>query len=198
MKEYTYTKDKLTSSGGSSVMMDWERPIMKKVAELITESKGDVLNIGFGLGIVDGYINTLNPKSHTIIECHPDVINHINETGWKSKANIIEGKWQDSIGKMGSFDSIYMDTWGDLRVPHINDLIENHLNVGGIFSIWHSDLEFKMVLDNLPNNYKVSYVYLENNNLIPKIQHDNSGYYIDPSLEKITIPIIKKTKVMRK
>ena len=198
MPEYTYTKDQLTSSGGSSVMMDWERPIMKKVAELITESKGDVLNIGFGLGIVDGYINALNPKSHTIIECHPDVINHINETGWKTKANIIEGKWQDFIGKMGSFDSIYMDTWGDVRVPHINDLIENHLNVGGIFSIWHTDLEFDMILDKLPNNYKVSYVYLENNNLIPKIQHNNNDYYIDPSLEKITIPIIKKTKVMRK
>jgi len=194
MSKYTYKDDKLVSENGSYVMMGWERPIMKKVAELMTKNGGDVLNIGFGMGIVDEYINELNPKSHTIIEPHPDVIEYINENGWKSKATILEGKWQDFIGSMGQFDSIYMDTWADHRTPYINNLLENHLKIGGIFSIWHNDIEFMTIVDGLPNNYEVSYVYMENNGLIPTKQQDMDGYYIDPSLEKITIPIIKRLR----
>tara|TARA_R100001594_G_C4041247_1_gene263276 strand:- start:68 stop:265 length:198 start_codon:yes stop_codon:yes gene_type:complete len=34
------------------VMMDWEAPIMEKCAEYICHNKGDILEIGFGMGIV--------------------------------------------------------------------------------------------------------------------------------------------------
>lgn len=34
---------------------------------------GDVLNVGFGLGIIDTAIQSHRPRSHTIIEAHPDV-----------------------------------------------------------------------------------------------------------------------------
>ena len=33
------------------VMMSWEAPIMEKSAEYICQSKGDILEIGFGMGI---------------------------------------------------------------------------------------------------------------------------------------------------
>lgn len=36
-----------------AVMMQWERPLMQAHANVICTSKGDVLNIGFGLGIID-------------------------------------------------------------------------------------------------------------------------------------------------
>ena len=32
----------------------------------------DVCNIGFGLGLIDGELQQLKPRSHTIIEAHPD------------------------------------------------------------------------------------------------------------------------------
>jgi spermidine synthase len=194
MVKYTYTGNKLVDESGRSVMMDWERPVMKKVSDLLCFNNGDVLNIGFGMGIVDSYIREHNPKSHTIIESHPDVIKHIKETEWDKKCNFVFGRWQEQISKITTFDSIYLDTWDDNRVPYINELLEKCLKVGGIFSMWYNQQEFESVINNLPENYSVSYEYVENNNIIPpsKEQFENGGFYIDPNSENIIIPIITK------
>ena len=40
----------------SEVMMSWEAPIMERSAEYICQSKGDILEIGFGMGICADYI----------------------------------------------------------------------------------------------------------------------------------------------
>jgi len=194
--KYTYKDDKLVNEHGQSVMMGWERPLMKRVSELLTFNGGDVLNIGFGMGIVDGYIKESNPKSHTIIENHPDVINYIKETGWESKATFIYSKWQDQIGKLGMFDSIYLDTWNDSRLLYINDLLDQHLKVDGIFIIWHNEYEFPMVEKNLPENYELTYEYMNNDGLIPSSgeQYENGGYYINPDDDKLIIPIIKRLR----
>lgn len=196
MSKYTYIDDKLVNEHGHSVMMGWEKPIMEKVAELLCFNSGDVLNIGFGMGIVDTYIKERNPKSHIIIEDHPDVIQHIKETGWESQANFIYTKWQEQIGKIGPFDGIYLDTWADNRIPYINDLLDNHLKVGGIFTMWYNYGEFNAILKSLPSNYSVTYEYVINNNIIPeaKKQYENGGFYIDPSLDRITIPIITRLR----
>ncbi len=194
MLKYTYKNDKLVDEFGMSVMMGWERPVMKKVSELLCFNNGDILNIGFGMGIVDSYIQEYNPKSHTIVECHPDVITHIKEIGWDKDCHFIFGRWQDHINDMGPFDSIYLDTWNDSRIPHINELLEKCLKVGGIFSMWYNKWEFDEVIKNLPENYSVSYEYVSNDNLIPPSteQYENGGFYIDPNSENIVIPIIKK------
>lgn len=192
--KYTYINDKLVNEYGQSVMMGWERPIMKRVSEILTQTKGDVLNIGFGMGIVDTYISERNPKSHTIIECHPDVINHIKETGWETRANMIYSRWQEQIGKMDTFDYIYLDTWSDTITGEINDLLQNHLRVGGLFLIWYYEPIFNIIKENLPKNYEISYEYIINDNLIPpsEEQFKNGGSYIDPNSDRIIIPIIKR------
>ena len=56
------------------VMMDWEDEIMKASADYICENGGDILEIGFGMGISAGYIQANNINSHTIIEKHPQII----------------------------------------------------------------------------------------------------------------------------
>jgi hypothetical protein len=196
MSKYTYKDDKLVNEQGQSVMMGWERPLMKRVSKLLTFNGGDVLNIGFGMGIVDGYIDELNPKSHTIIECHPDVIDHIKETEWETKATFLFSKWQDQIGQMGMFDSIYLDTWVDNRIPFINDLLSKHLKVGGIFTMWYNEGEFNLIKNNLSEDYQVSYEYFNNDNIIPPAneQYKNGGFYIDPNSEHIIIPIVKRLR----
>ena len=50
------------------VMMSWEDSLMKRHAEVVCENGGDVLEIGFGMGIAANYIQELNPSSHTIVE----------------------------------------------------------------------------------------------------------------------------------
>jgi len=57
-----FSDDKITISGSNiDVMMDWEAPIMSASAAYVTEGGGDILEIGFGMGISAGYI-----QSHSI------------------------------------------------------------------------------------------------------------------------------------
>jgi len=48
--------------------------------QAICSGGGDVLNVGFGLGLVDTAIQSNNPRSHTIIEAHPDVLRKVSHT----------------------------------------------------------------------------------------------------------------------
>jgi len=194
MGNYIYKDDTLVDENGLTVMMGWERPIMNQVANIITLTGGDILNIGFGMGIIDTYIQESNVNSHTIIESHPDVIDYMKVNGWESKANCFYGRWQDQIDYIGMFDGIYLDTWMDQRVPFIPELLDKCLKVGGLFSIWHNDIEFDSLLDILSEDYEVSYQYMQNNNFIPEQQYEKGGFYINPVLEKITIPIITRLR----
>jgi len=81
-----------------------------------------VLNVGFGLGIIDSFFQGLStpPALHVIIEAHPDVREYMRSQGWYSKPNvkILEGKWQDYVDSSGilgagGFDVIYTDTFSE-------------------------------------------------------------------------------------
>jgi len=116
-----YTDDgKLLDQFGKPIMMEWERPIMKKVAEIIAgpapkkkEIGKDVLNVGFGMGIVDSYIQTYAPRRHTIIEIHPDVIFHMLVNNWLKKPNVnaIFADWSAVAEFLPKYDGIFIDTW---------------------------------------------------------------------------------------
>jgi len=80
-----------------------------------------VLNVGFGLGIIDSYFQALPvpPSTHVIIEPHPDVLRHMREQGWHDKkgVTVLEGKWQDFVGtevlEGMAFDAVYTDTFSE-------------------------------------------------------------------------------------
>ena len=50
------------------VMMRWETPIMHKIAELCVNEGDNVLECGFGMGILSDAIQARKPASHTICE----------------------------------------------------------------------------------------------------------------------------------
>ena len=76
------------------VMMDWEHDLMSGSAAYITENGGDILEIGFGMGISAGYIQSHSISSHTIIENHPDIIPKALEwAAEKPNVTIITGSW---------------------------------------------------------------------------------------------------------
>ena len=50
------------------IMMSWEHPVMQRSAEFVCENGGDILEIGFGMGIASDYIQSYSPNSHIIIE----------------------------------------------------------------------------------------------------------------------------------
>ena len=79
------------------------------------DGPGHVLNVGFGMGIVDNYIQRYSPTSHTIIEAHPEVYAKMVKDGWPEKegVTVVFGMWEEVIGSLGPFDGIFFDTFDD-------------------------------------------------------------------------------------
>jgi protein arginine N-methyltransferase 2 len=142
---YDASKDALVAADGHGVMMGWETPLMRLHAQVIhhprdpeewkrpnaedssmTESSeaynlgiGDVLNVGFGMGIIDQLLqfgtvlptfqhfafsadeiyktpyvrvpNYVRPRSHTIVEAHPDVYAYMLKLGWHTLPGVCYG-----------------------------------------------------------------------------------------------------------
>ncbi|KAH8170183.1 protein arginine N-methyltransferase 2 [Sarocladium implicatum] len=131
--ELVYDSQKLVDSDLNGVMMSWETDIMNRsVATLIPDSAPGkrILNIGFGMGIIDSKFASLQPSRHHIIEAHPAVLKHIatsedckfgpkwEESGPEEGAfKVYAGKWQDIVPKLLAeekvYDAIYFDTFGE-------------------------------------------------------------------------------------
>lgn len=99
---------------GQQVMQDWEAPLMKAMADIVTDGHGDVLEVGFGMGISASYIQAGRPRSHTIIECNRDVMRAFAE--WTDKypdrdIRLVQGRWQDVVEDIGLFDGVFFDTY---------------------------------------------------------------------------------------
>lgn len=140
--QYTDDGDRLLDAEKNGVMMGWELPLMIRHAEVISPQKGlRVLNVGFGLGLVDTELQKYSPSEHTIIEAHPDVYAHMIRQGWDKKpgVKILFGRWQDVLDQLEIYDGIFFDTFGefyeDLRAFH--EIVPNHLEEGGIYSYFN-------------------------------------------------------------
>lgn len=112
--------DRILDSDQNGVMMQWESEIMRKSAQKLLPRTGlKVLNIGHGMGIVDGFLQEHSPSSHHIIEAHADVVAEMKRRGWDSKPGVVihEGRWQDIlpvlVGNGETFDAIYYDTFAE-------------------------------------------------------------------------------------
>ena len=112
----TYTKDKnneeiLLDSNNEQVMMEWEKPYMEACIDFL-KPKGNVLEIGFGMGYSATAIQKYKPKSYTIVECDPTVIKKCKK--WSKNydnVTIIEAKWQEVIctNRLGIYDEVFFD-----------------------------------------------------------------------------------------
>lgn len=125
----TYLSSTLSRSGSmlldeqqNGVMMAWESNIMLKSADaLLHRSDLQVLNIGFGMGIIDTHIqnHTNKPASHHIVEAHPEVLNEMQATGWMDKPGVVvhKGRWQDVLPALMAqgtmFQAIFFDTFAE-------------------------------------------------------------------------------------
>ena len=112
-----FENDKIYYSMGDEVlevMMDWEDSIMKASADYVCSNGGDILEIGFGMGISANYIQANNINSHTIVECHPQILEKARD--WakdKSNVTIVEGEWFDIKDSLSTYDGIFYDTYGE-------------------------------------------------------------------------------------
>jgi protein arginine N-methyltransferase 2 len=71
-------------------------------------------------------IQKRSPRTHTIVEAHPDVHARMLALGWDRRpgVRILRGRWQDVLPGLGQrFDGVFFDTYseyyGDMQcVPH--------------------------------------------------------------------------------
>jgi guanidinoacetate N-methyltransferase len=138
-------------------MEDWQLPIMESMAGIVTETHGDVLEIGFGRGISSAMIQNYQTKSHTIIECNDAIADRFHQ--WKDNykdkdIRFKHGMWQDVIGELGSFDGIFFHTYPlneDEYMNYVNGSVTfaehffqtavDHLNPDGVFTYFSNEID---------------------------------------------------------
>ena len=121
-------------------MMDWEHPIMSASAAYVTQGGGDILEIGFGMGISAGYIQSHSISSHTIIENHPQIIEKLETwANGKSNVTIISQSWADVTGSLGRYYGIFYDTDMDDRQNLFSSSLSDLTKSGTRLSLWNSN-----------------------------------------------------------
>ena len=121
------------------VMMTWEDSIMKASADYVCEGDGDILEIGFGMGISADYIQANSISSHTIVENHPQMI--VKAKAWavgKSNVTIIEGDWYDVKDSLSTYDGIFYDTWADGNTSSFVSELSNLTKSGARVTWWNN------------------------------------------------------------
>ena len=173
----TFEDDKIITDDNREVMMSWEAPIMEKSAEYICQSKGDILEIGFGMGICSNYIQAQEVNSHTIIEIHPQVIEKLKI--WaedKDNVTIVEGDW-NSV-ELSTYDGIFIDTYGDENWGKFKEFAIAKAKDGAKITYWNNftdnrnehdfdNLDFEEIfISPIANNY----VELVDRYYMPKVE----------------------------
>jgi amino acid adenylation domain-containing protein len=123
---------------GQQVMQDWEHPLMKAMAKVVTESHGDVLELGFGMGISATYIQEFGARSHTIVEYNERVRERFKK--WRSQypgndIRLIPGKWHEVVDQLGTYDGIFFDTVPTDEVEYLREVIDNIVMAEDFFPI---------------------------------------------------------------
>ena len=129
-KTLVFEDDKIyyTDNGEElQVMMSWEDNIMKASADYICENGGDILEIGFGMGIAAHYIqaNNIIEKAKAWAEDKPNV-------------TIIENDWYSVKDSLSTYDGVFHDTWMDGNVSNFTKILPTLMKPGGRATWWNS------------------------------------------------------------
>jgi|TARA_R110001599_G_scaffold114376_1_gene280118 type IV protein arginine methyltransferase len=173
----TFESDKIyyTEEGIEfEVMMDWEAPLMSASAAYVCQNGGDILEIGFGMGISADYIQSHSITSHTIIENHPAIIPKAKAwASGKSNVTIITGSWYDVKDNLPTYNGLFYDTWGDDDMQYFSSSLSSLVKEGGVVT-WWNNLEEKNNFYNIPNvDYQQYSVNPPTNNYF-----NNTIYYL--------------------
>ena len=184
----------INKTDNEQVMMEWEKPYMEACIKAL-EPKGDVLEIGFGLGYSARGLCSYPIQSYTVIECEPVVWEKVYEFQKEYphiKINLIKGRWQEMLHTLPTFDIIFFDDFPykeyleldnypkqDRVKRFIDQCIQNHMNIGCKLSYYSS----------WPQNHD-SYDCIEGSLSDFEIQIPNNCNYIP--YKKVYIPLLTK------
>ena len=125
-----------------NVMMDWEAPMMSASAAYVCQGGGDILEIGFGMGMASNYIQSHSIDSHTICEIHPQIITKAQEwASGKSNVTIVTGSWYSNIAQLSTYDGIFWDAGFTSDIQHLSSSVSSLAKSGARFT-WYNN-EYK-------------------------------------------------------
>ena len=164
--------------GNMEVMMDWEDDIMKASADYVCENGGDILEIGFGMGISADHIQSNSINSHTIIENHPQVIEKAKAwASGKSNVTIVEGDWYEVKDSLSTYDGVFYDTWGEEDWSKFATNLSSLVKQGAKVTWWNNNTDASTI-------YNISGVQYEVINVNPPSNcYFNSNKYYLPKKE---------------
>ena len=156
------------------VMMDWEDSIMSASAAYVCQNGGDILEIGFGMGISAGYIQSHSINSHTIIENHPDIIPKAQ--AWaqgKLNITIVTGSWHDVKNDLSTYDGLFYDTWGDDDMDQFSSSLSSLMKAEGVATWWNNEPA-------ATNFYNIPNVTYDTHNVTPteNCYFNSTTYYL--------------------
>ncbi|KKR46975.1 MAG: hypothetical protein UT82_C0005G0036 [Parcubacteria group bacterium GW2011_GWB1_40_14] len=132
------------------VMEDWESDYMQVLASIACSQGGKVLEIGFGMGISSGYIQSHDIVEHVIIEANSDVFDKLIEFAKSApeKVTPIFGFWQNVTKDLPdeTFDGILFDTYplqeSEVHKNHFDFFVEAYrlLKNGGILTYYSDEI----------------------------------------------------------
>lgn len=139
------------------IMEAWQTPLMEAMAKIVTESHGDVLEIGFGLGVSASFVQKLGVASHTIIECNDSVVGRYKN--WKQKyadchISLIHSLWQEATDQLDIYDGILFHTYPLNEDEYLENVVQSvtfaehffptaakHLRPGGVFTYMTNEID---------------------------------------------------------
>lgn len=131
---------------GHPVMQRWETPYMESLAKVATSKGGRVLEVGFGMAISAGAIQSNdNVDEHLIMEANSDVYKRLQsfaETSRRPVTPIGPDLWQNTLDSVpdGSLDGVLYDTYPlNKEEQHTHQFeflkpIRNKLKKGGVLT----------------------------------------------------------------
>ncbi|MDP4500505.1 class I SAM-dependent methyltransferase [Nonomuraea turcica] len=128
------------------VMFFAEQELMARHAAALIPAPGagDVLEIGFGLGVCALEINLRAPRTYLCVELHPVVARmagHILRA-FGHPCEVIQGPWQTSLPARRTFDAVMVDSfpppgWADEDfLVFVEQAVPEILRPGGRFSFF--------------------------------------------------------------
>tara|TARA_R100001129_G_scaffold33386_2_gene22563 strand:- start:19639 stop:20757 length:1119 start_codon:yes stop_codon:yes gene_type:complete len=141
-KKVIISKDRIFYSDGNKnkgiVMDKIAKPITEEFCSIVGKSRGDILDIGFGLGYSADRFYSMGVKSYTCIEINKQIYDTaIKWAEDKDNVNIIYGDWIDIIPTLNKkFDGIFMDTYEDKNYSKFEDYAKLISNENCCLSIY--------------------------------------------------------------
>jgi len=130
-------KQESISCEHGTIMHKWETPIMQHMVNFICSNGGDILELGFGMGISAEMIQKQIINSHTICEIHLDIIPNLKKWSKSKSVKVLEGSWYENRDQLKKYDGIFFDTHLDPHHHLFKKLVPKICNPGCRITWWN-------------------------------------------------------------